>query len=796
MSTIALFNLIDQIRGSLNQQDSSLSREDYINSIINNKAYYIINLRYPNTVNETLLRNIAEILIDNRTADPKIVLELAQNIVYIAKTIVTEQRSIDGNDDNNSNNTYSKGDHIMTMYDLFYDLMLHVLVTIDGTLFLENEPGDNNISAIIDHSVKKNNKSSIKIDFLSLLYNLIEVDTYSKTKYKKFNNLIGRIGLEEGSINIPSGYVKVLDKKRIYTSRTFLRVDPKDFYIPSLTGGVVKKLYDDSPESFRNKLNGLLLHISDLKIININYLYPLFERSLLPFIILKDQSIVIDKETKVIALSGNNSGGVTTIIDRCEHYSQLEELSTSDFEKNYIYYDSHQAYCRVCSERIASFDMVVNLLDKTYSKDIKLYLNLKIFDSNPYKEYYSCLTYIIEKNNRLQESLKIRLHDYLYSICQNYLDILLKHNNSKSSITRKYMSNIRENNVFFPRLTNQLFILDIYEKEQYAEEKYLNMVVIYILVIIFLVPNFILLVINNQRSLFIKRKVLVIPSIEELVVSILSRSKLLDISQLAKVPFLVSFYQQDDLLTDVMIDLKNRFHSSYRILTPEMFEELVILDTVSFPLDDYYNKVIETSNSRTDSDWYREINCNTKVDIIINRKPVMNITSSVPRSLSDINMKTPKIKLRPQITIPQAKQLIKSLVPKMTYKYSYQPNPNDNKITELTYYKVKNSEEIIDSKNNIINVYTNPRLKIITNEYYRYLLSNEPLPSVNEITDQRYDRFLMYNNLDISSQGYDITTIDSDYIEEIVTPHRENNIQFLMLVSVLYKSSIGYSVSK
>lgn len=749
MSKEALEAVIDDIRNFLSAQQSDetsvWSKEELINAAKQQSQFFLINLRYPRSLTLELLEDIVIILIDNPTATSSVVLELAQNTVYVAKEI--ESANIE---------QISTSRVVL----LFYDLMIPVKIELDGELTLLMNKIDGEKIQILQHD----KKGEVLLSFAS-------IDSYLRTgesssSYRKYNNLVGRIGIHSpNEFIIPSGVLSIkASDETVYATHAFLPIKYKSLTIPT-----IGDLNIDDLSTIGEKIKGLVINTNlHTNIFNPKFLLSLFE-------------IDIDEEYHYqdIVVQPMTMAGAPQIkfLEPCKHISDLKILSLDDFEASYIYHDSYQAYCRICGERIPAFDEVVNVLDKSFGKNLTVFVNYKLFESLPYRNYTAVISYVISKNNIIEETLKINVSDSFLTVAKTIIDILLYHNSRSTMLAKEFSEEIRLRSVFFPRLTNQLFIQEVYEKEKYAEFKALNLTVLYLLCLLMLKPNFLIMLLTKFRK----------PVFHELVGKFLKRTKLVKDDMISVAIWLLDFYQQEKLIPTNLQKTVKAFQSNCKLLKNVSIDDIdgdIEHDAVT-QIDDFPEDDIPNIN---------RLQINNTISFF---KPVTVIRAPMDSKVSDINamtsikMEKPMERLVPQKSKVEAMAIVKRLKPDMKFSYFYNGSPIDS-------FSIKSDRELIivstaNKINQLINPYTDTKFAIEGNEIYDYLLAGEPLPTFETVDQIRLDSFIVSLKVALMKKEFKASVVD---IEKVILEYitQTERIEDLMQLAVLVWSCFGYFI--
>lgn len=724
MSKEALESVIDEIREFLSaQQENDIeikSKEGLINAVKKQKSFFLINLRYPRTLTLELLEDIASILIDNPTTPSSVVLELAQSIVYVAKEL--------------SSVNIEESDTSRLML-FFYDMMIPLKVDLIGTLSLLMNKIDGNDYTVL----QQDSEGEIMVSFPS-------IDAYLRggdisKSYKKYNNLVGRIGINSSpEVNIPSGVVSIVGSdKTVYASHTFVPIRYNDVLIPT-----IGKLDD----SISQKIKGLIQHAN---ILNPQFLLSLFQLDL-------SSSYQIE-DINVKSITMNNAHQVK-FLEPCKHLTDIRLLSLNDFEAAYIYHDSYQAYCLVCGERIPSFDESVNVLDKSFGRNLTVFVNYKLFEALPYRNYAAIISYVIEKNNMIEETLKLNVSDSLLTVSKTMIDILIYHNSKSSMLAKQFSEEIKTRQVFFPRLTNQLFIQEVYEKEKFAEVKSLNVKVLYLLCLMVFRSNFlIMLLMKFQRSSF-----------QELFVKFLKRTKIVKDDDIPAVIWLFDFYQQDKLMPDDLQKAVKSFQNNCKLLTSIPIEEIQSSEEV-IHLDDPPKDINPPIN---------RLSINNTTTFF---KPISPI--KYPSLSYDLPKERKIERLAPQVSVTEARKIVERLKGDIKFSYFYDANI-------VVGYSIKSSKELVINSTNInriINPYTDSKFSVEGNKVYDYLLAREPLPTFDQVNADRIESFILLLKIILAKNNFNPSMID---IESLAT--NINSVDDMMVLAVLVWSCFGYRI--
>ena len=729
MSQKALINLVSNIREFVNLQPE-IKLEEIIRVCIVNKIYYLPNLTWPGLISKQLIESIVTLIFNNPTESNLSILDFATNVVVKAKKI---EKAIQIN-----NNNY---------FLIFQEMLIPIYLDLDNVGLLVNKKD----VQVEDYNPK--GKEIILVDFQQIdnLYNKYEIIT-------KYNNtLIGRLYINNDQTEyISSSYTSFKENDQIFSMRLSLPSKYQSSIIMLLNEELEKLTYT----SF-NKL-GLLTKTNMYKY------HSLLDNNHIPYDINNFEhksnestyDILLQSGIKkVIQLPSYDNYSLfrnQVMIEACSHYNDITILTADMFEDKYIIYNDYASYCKICGEKITIFDNTINLIDKTFNRKFKIIVNLKIFDSHPYRDYSSCYTFVIDKNNQILFNLKISIQDYVNNICKNLIDLLLYHNYERTNLTKKYSQQIKINKLFFPRLTNQLFMLEIYEKEQFAEEKYINMTILYIMIMMFTIPNIIILLMNNDKSIFVKKNQFVMPSYSSLCATITIKAKLCDKSSMKDLEYLFELYLNDDILTPYLREVRDNFLHNYKRLDDDKFisittkkEPILVTSYDEYPLVHEDNISNLTYNDRVS---LTQISVNRIASLILSLT-----TNNIQYKSLHYQSIVEKVLPKPYTTIEEALKIVNQLLPKISYQYSYNNNSvqnfevNNNQLRVTTIITTKTIDPFIN------------QITIVGNKEYEELYHGFPLPSYKNVNSVMIDYAII--------KLRDITTVrvDEEYLIDLVS---------------------------
>ena len=750
MSREALESVISSVRDFISAQrvdeDNIMASEDIIKAVLQNNFYYIINIKYPRSLTPELLEDITRIIIDNPDISNSEVLQLAQNVIYVAKELTTNNDFIQEDDSSIAN--------------LFKQMMIPVFLEIDGTvMLLANKVNGNNYTSLVGMK-----SSEIEVSFGSIDDYIRDSD--SSDSYKRFNNLIGRIGiLSTPKELLDFGIISVTTtSNHVYTTNCFLPVTIKTVTIPTIlpTTNIHSTFSavfgDDRVVDVFMKLRAIAY--------NTRILDPMFLIGVIPIDEIyqpayQSKPVLRSINCNVISLASDIDNG---FIEPCTHIANIKILTVEEFESKYVTRDLYQAYCGICGERLPSYDDVINVLDKSFGKDISLYGSIKLFDTQPYKNFPNTPIYVMDRNNRVEETFKIYMNDSIRIVSKTLVDILLYHNSKQSELVKRFKYEIDNNNVFFLRLTNQLFISEMYEKEKFYEVKILNLTALYIVSLFLMKANFLLILLPKLK---ISKNI----TLDEIFKVFLVRSKLVNKSEIDKCMWLINFYMSPNLLPDNIYNISRNFKSSIdviknmirtedesniRIGGAILYDRMEIVPHCKQPLTENFTSYYSNPSSK-----------------YIQQRQFVRQSHS-PSQVT-------KQSKQPYLTLTEALSIVEKYKGKFTYEYFY----NEKKIVSFNYNSDKELVITSDSFSKAINPFSDTLFKVTSNNVKIYLLGGDPIPSVSTVTEYRIERYISSFQIEMYKRGFSV------FDENIFRGIKIDTLEELMATTVIAWHSLG-----
>lgn len=744
--------IIEDIRLYVSQS-SEIPKEELVNNVVSDTSYYLINIKYPKSITPTLLEDITRILIDNQDLSAFDVLNYAKNVMYVEKVLESVQPVTTVN--------------YLSIYSMLNICMMPVILEIDNISVLMNKPGGDNYMKIYS-----NNQPTIFVDFVTI--DAYYSDPQQSSRFKNFNDLVGRIGVSDqsyddtskksektqsGKIIIPSAQVSAnIDNKQTVSSRipmSILEDQIKKITIPTI--GVFSSVNDliKLNAEVKQKLHYVIsTTLSD----TVSYTYLDIDYS-------STAKKVIEPKKQLVYLP--KAGGDRLIIVPCSHIDDKKQMDSDEFYAKYITKSNYKGYCKVCGERIMDYDDIVDVLDKSFGDVYTSYTNFKLFNVVPYKNYITAIHYVVEKNNRLTEVFKIIASDVFLAITKTLIDILIYMNDNRDSLIKKYSKEISEGYVFIPRLTNQLFMTEMYEKEKFGDIKKINTYVLYFICLCIRKGNFLLLLSQYFKEININK-----------IFSMFMKKMKQDMDVIMKT---LNFYLKEDVFPQ---SIRNAIDTMLSYKLPDVVNEKQdVLHDVVFDVE--YDSVSKTD---VDSRTLEVLSDEVSIGDYQRSHYTPASTYALPQVKISLPSNTIIVKTsKPQLSFENALSSVKGM--SLIYEYWY----GDERITQITFYdktvgveSIEDEEKamcVIGNKKKIVNIYTDTMFVTRGNSVVYYL--TDQIPSMNEVNERRLSRYISMLKSKMTPSSLKINIPSYVSTEEIKTLHE------MMAYGLMYMSALG-----
>ena len=452
-----------------------MSKKELINNLINTRTLYIENLKKTNLVTAEFISMVASILIPLIKNKSPIDYELiVDTIVNNTIRSIKETTKLSTKVNPAEVIYYNKLIRFVNMIHLSYPL-----TPLMAQVFVNKEKHALSLNPNLKEGVH-----TTEVSFQSLSHTILQGKYITDNRYQLVNYLVGRYALKSSAKELPSGsyfrhssgiyqraFCSTMVKEDITLNMDLIARQATIYHLPT-------KMLDCILNTFMN-----------YNLYNYRYTHKI-ESSKQTYAPIK-----LPQYTYIFT-------------SNCQHYQDVKTMEANEFIEKYIRWDLSLAFCVLCHKEVKQY----MLLDNVYrgnSKSFQLISNYKIFNNKPYSDFLAVRNYVEDYCSRIFNIAKIVANDSSSQICKFVVDILINFNDNRTMLESKYREDIKSG-VFFPKITNQLFMLELYEKEQFAEKKFNSITCLFMIGLCLCNFTFLLQVLGKYSSI---RKYTTIPDI-------------------------------------------------------------------------------------------------------------------------------------------------------------------------------------------------------------------------------------------------------------------------------------------
>lgn len=176
----------------------------------------------------------------------------------------------------------------------------------------------------------------------------------------------------------------------------------------------------------------------------------------------------------------------------CEHVQALNKaikpdqnffININTFARDYIDAVNNVSSCKICKEIIQIFDQDERSYIQKDGEIVIMFTKENIFEYDPYKIFIDANVYFFDILSIFDNIFKTNLVNNINSIAKLSIDYIMYLAEKRLELEndKKMKDIIRDNDLFFVRLTNKIFTFSD-DKEEYLKKKKLNMTLIITLV--------------------------------------------------------------------------------------------------------------------------------------------------------------------------------------------------------------------------------------------------------------------------------------------------------------------------
>lgn len=694
-----------------------------IDKLVNMNKLYTDTFDRPGTITKDIIRNIVLVLLsDMSRTDYETIVRAITNIIEFSKTIgkTSEIHSARTIRDILSENI------LQLIFDFLGELMVSVQITPKACYMMNNT--DSKILKLVEPT---NEFKIVYISFTQKEEFIRKGSTLETDQYNSYNRLVGRYGYQSSHQRYISGsYLNshiIFDTKQkgCILQRLFYSIDSSMILIHGLDNSP-RDIHNLFTEQLMKRLVGLIIQ----KNLNPSSYYGIFSACELtrPFCnyLLQTRST---KATKLTPIKVHLRESIKAVIPMCNHIQDMENMLPKEFQDIYVIYEKFFAYCKLCYAGLPEFNVQNILYQNVNANNIKRISNFVLFNNYPYSQYKSAQVFVGTIHSRIKNILRITVYHLIAPVSQQLIDTLISFKDHYIRLEKRYRQEISEG-LFFPKISNQLFMIEMYEKEQFAEKKTNNMMILHMMVLFMVYPTFLINLIDRFRSLFSNKGEFFMPAIDEIIFRVLVRLRLIETEAKNTVTVCWNIYSSDELLIENLRSGKLELMFLHEKLSKLQFNFKDVLKSIYITdPNSYLEDMSLTSSLSTRSEM-----------LLTNSTNVFN----VPQIRHNQTVSTT---LKPSITVNDAENLKDLFQSMISFKYSY--NLEDNQViipdsynilpesTNLSYtvtMKLKGQQRMI-----VIDPINDVNLIIEGNEYYHILYHGDPIPTSELAIRERFN---------------------------------------------------------
>lgn len=733
------------------------SKEDVDKFIINNSSIYENYVIYNKILNESEFKFLYNII----EKDPSLNHTVIYNIfklsqisfnkdVYISKLIYKPETQTINKDIHTFNymrllNNVKTFEPIPKFINLLWDTKNKLNNNIDEINKIDIN-SNKEISSNI--SISKINIKYISYDYL---HNYLEKNRAQIILNKKFNiydNLNRVIGVPISNTTFKLIYTIILRLEKfillynIFNSISYKKIVIHGYGIYSVKD--IKGIINDTV----NEVSSFIVSTSNSELYHRMYCCCYFLSCYYEKLFKQIPLEIFDRKnySNTIYLDSVNKIKYEVII--CEHVSEYKKVfrevenffkNTNKFLEKFIIFQNKIAICKICGESLDMFNFEeANYIQSrgeiiiTTSKD-------SIFQYETYSGLINAELFLTEIIGIYDDIFNTNRMDDFNNIARIIIDFFIDINKNRLKYQEKYKQRLSQSKLFFIRLTNNLFISFYNEKEQYAEERQINMFII-IGICLILLSNFnelinIIQLKKDIGSIFIQESDLKV-GLDKFIISTvrtyLIKQKIIDKKTNIGIDIIVNTYLE--ILTDELKSfyniILNRFYKNIDVLKYEY------VDIPDMPLLKYKSR--QTS-------FINLTNFNYKIfylpleDIKHYENPKVEYQDMVYINLQSLNSlnfeKFSKIE----------NQELKSIINLFSYEYYYK-NISINEIKQINQnnFYLDNGQKYFFTISEIL---TSSPILLKINEYFMVFNFADTLPFLDILIKPHY--MLLFENFNI-----------------------------------------------
>ncbi|AAG02760.1 putative RNA polymerase associated transcriptional specificity factor [Betaentomopoxvirus amoorei] len=477
----------------------------------------------------------------------------------------------------------------------------------------------------------------------------------------------------------------------------------------------------------------------------------------------------------------------------CQHVQEYKNvfknvenfyINTNKFLENYINIVNKVAICKICGESLDMFNFEEANYIQSKGEIIITTNKENIFQYETYSRLVNAELFLTDIIGIYDDIFNTNRMDDFNNISRIIIDFFIDINTNRLEYQDKYKKQISNSKLFFIRLSNNLFIAVYNEKEQYAEERQLNMFIIFGISLL-LLSNFnelIGIIKNNKKlkTIFDNQndiKINLDNFIKDTVFIYISRNRLID----KKSRELINY----DTIIDVYLNiLTPELKSCYNIILNRLYKNIDILKYDYIELPDipllpvtlgYKHKNIDTGPTISFLPLEDVINYNN-VNIYESNIRYITYDTLKIKNLSDFDIKDINVEL-------------KTIIERFNSEYYYR------NISILNFEQMDNYNFYIDIGQKyffyINDVLSNSNIVIKSNIYSKIMNFGDSLPFLNKIYKFHYT--LLFDNLNLLINFlYPNVKIIFNYDQDYITRDYFHYIVYNILISLINTNILSW----
>ncbi|CCU56277.1 RAP94 RNA pol assoc protein [Mythimna separata entomopoxvirus 'L'] len=612
----------------------------------------------------------------------------------------------------------------------------------------------NNINTNTMNIISSIENSKVNIIYISFTYISTYIDTHRaeltfNKKFAIYDNLRRIIGVPISNNNYKLNY---LIKAKIDSETLIYNIFNSVSFKKIIIYGYGTYLIRDIKNIIKDTVNDISTYIVN------NNLEKLYQRMYCCCYFLNCfyekifKNIPIETYDKIIY---QNTININEVVHQkyeyyeCQHVQEYKKVfkdvenfysNTNKFLENFINIVNKVAICKICGESLDMFNFEEANYIQSKGEIIITTNRENIFQNETYSRLINAELFLTDIISVFDDIFDTNRMDDFNNISRIIIDVFININTNRLEYQDKFRKQISISRLFFIRLSNNLFIAVYNEKEQYAEERQINMFIIFGICLILLCNfNELIGIIKNNKKLktvFENQEDIQInlnKFIRDSVFIYMTRNRLIDKKDRENINF--------DLMVDVYLEILtpelkscyaiilNRFYKNIDILK---YDQIELIDLPLLPVNTKY----EHKNINIKSTVY-----NLPLENILNYDNIKIIDKSINyltydsvniKNINNFDTNNINIELRTIIDRIEAEYYYKNISVSQIEQMD-----NHNFYIDIGQKYFFYTEDILTSSSIILK----------QNIYGKLLNFADPLPFLNKIYKYHYS--ILFDNVNL-----------------------------------------------